>query len=137
MLKILGIDHVVFRTTKLEVMLHFYCQILGCTVERDKRTENGLVQLRAGSALIDIVQVDSELGRLGGKPPQQDGRNVDHICLQLETIEQDKLIQFLEQHQVHYSDFALRYGALGLTESIYIEDPEQNVIELKPVIAKT
>lgn len=131
MLKIVGIDHVVFRTSKLEVMLHFYCQILGCTVERDKRTENGLVQLRAGSALIDIVQVDSELGRIGGKLPQQNGRNVDHVCLQLAAIEQAKLIQYLEQHQVNHSGFALRYGAIGLTDSIYIEDPELNVIELK------
>lgn len=135
MLKIVGIDHVVFRTTKLDAMLHFYCDVLGCKIERDKRSDNGLVQLRAGTALIDLVMVDSDLGHLGGRPPKQDGRNVDHVCLQLEAIAQDRLTQFLDSHQINYSNFALRYGAAGLTESIYIEDPEQNVIELKPVLA--
>ncbi|CAM3678865.1 VOC family protein [Rheinheimera salexigens] len=134
MLKIIALDHVVFRTTKLEAMLQFYCDVLGCTVERDKLDDNGLIQLRAGSALIDLVQVDSKLGQLGGKAPEQDGRNVDHVCLQVAAISQDNLKQYLAQHQIKHSEFALRYGAAGLTESIYIADPEQNVIELKPLI---
>lgn len=134
MLKIIALDHVVFRTTKLEAMLQFYCDVLGCIVERDNLDDNGLIQLRAGSALIDLVQVDSKLGQLGGKAPEQDGRNVDHVCLQIAAISQDNLKQYLVQHQIKHSEFALRYGAAGLTESIYIADPEQNVIELKPLI---
>lgn len=134
MLKIIAIDHVVFRTTKLEAMLQFYCHILGCEVERDQLDNNGLIQLRAGSALIDLVQVDSQLGRLGGKAPQQDGRNVDHVCLQIAAIEPAQLAQYLASHKVKHSDFAMRYGAEGVSKSIYIEDPEQNVIELKPLV---
>jgi glyoxylase I family protein len=134
MLKIIAIDHVVFRTTKLDAMLQFYCNILGCEVARDQLENNGLIQLRAGSALIDLVRVDSQLGQLGGKAPQQNGRNVDHVCLQIAAIEQTQLVDYLAKHQIKHSDFALRYGAAGFTESIYIEDPEQNVIELKPLI---
>ena len=30
----LGIDHIVLRTKDLEAMIAFYCDVIGCTVER-------------------------------------------------------------------------------------------------------
>ncbi|NAW68351.1 VOC family protein [Vibrio sp. V27_P1S3P104] len=133
MLTIHGLDHVVLRTTKLEKMLDFYCTVLGCQIERVLPEELGLTQLRAGSALIDLVTVNSELGQEGGKPPQQDGRNVDHLCLQISPLAEAALIHYLDHHQIPHSGFAKRYGAQGFGRSIYIEDPEGNVIELKPL----
>ncbi len=47
MVKIREIDHLVLRVTKLEVMLQFYCTVLGCQIERSQE-EIGLTQLRAG-----------------------------------------------------------------------------------------
>lgn len=126
-----GLDHVVFRTTKLEAMLHFYCDILGCRLERRLLPSEGLVQLRAGTALIDLVTVDSALGKHGGGPPSQDGRNVDHVCLQIAPIPEGDLIACLESHGVGHSEFASRYGAQGFGCSIYVDDPEGNVVELK------
>nr|WP_110167188.1 VOC family protein [Vibrio sp. 11986-1-5]PXA73624.1 VOC family virulence protein [Vibrio sp. 11986-1-5] len=131
MLTIHGLDHVVLRTTQLDKMLYFYSTVLGCPIERTLPDEVGLIQLRAGSALIDIVTVDSELGKLGGKAPQQDGRNVEHICLQVSPFEETALLTFLDRHDIPHSDFDTRYGAQGFGRSIYIEDPEGNVIELK------
>ncbi len=55
MIEIAGIDHIVLRTDKLEAMQRFYCDILGCQIERDQMDKYGLLQLRAGSALIDLV----------------------------------------------------------------------------------
>ncbi len=133
-IKIVALDHVVYRTTKLSQMLEFYCDILGCHVERELPKELGLVQLRAGSALIDIVPVDSELGRAGGKAPSQDGRNVDHICLQIEPFDEQELICYLQSHNVRFSEFSDRYGAQGFGRSVYIKDPEGNEVELKPFI---
>ena len=69
MIRVRAIDHIVLRTAHLTNMVDFYCGVLGCTVERALPEEVGLYQLRAGSALIDIVAVDSELGRHGGGPP--------------------------------------------------------------------
>ena len=132
MIKLEGIDHVVLRTTKLPEMLHFYCQILGANLERELPKEMGLVQLRAGSALIDLVTVDSQLGQLGGKPPSQDGRNVDHFCLQIVPVEEHALLEYLSQHNIVCEGFAERYGAEGFGRSLYIQDPEGNVVELKP-----
>lgn len=76
MIQIREIDHVVLRVTDLEAMLRFYCDALGCKVER-RREELGLTQLRAGRSLIDLVTVDGELGRLGGSPPGPEGRKND------------------------------------------------------------
>lgn len=84
---ILAIDHIVLRTSKLNAMLHFYLDVLGCTLERE-RLDIGLTQLRAGNALIDLVTVESELGKLGGKAPSQNGRNMDHFCLQVAPFDE-------------------------------------------------
>jgi len=59
MIHVTAIDHVVLRTTRLDAMLTFYSDLLGCCIERTLPPEYGLVQLRAGNALIDIVSVDS------------------------------------------------------------------------------
>jgi glyoxylase I family protein len=132
LIEIKALDHVVFRTTRLAEMLHFYCDILGCVVERELPEAKGLTQLRAGSALIDLVSVDSELGRLGGAPPVQNGRNVDHVCLQISPLDEASLLEYLHRHGIKTSAFANRYGAEGFGRSLYIEDPEGNAIELKP-----
>ena len=132
MIKIRNLDHVVFRTTRLQQMLDFYCKVLGCTLERELPPEQGLSQLRAGDSLIDLVPVDSELGKLGGKPPSQDGRNVDHVCLRIGSVSELALIQWLDDHKVWHSGFENRYGADGMGRSIYVTDPEGNIIELRP-----
>lgn len=135
MIQVRNLDHVVFRTTRLQQMLDFYCKVLGCTLERELPPAQGLSQLRAGDALIDLVPVDSELGKMGGKPPVQNGRNVDHVCLRIEHISEVALLQWLDDHKVWHSEFEDRYGADGMGRSIYIQDPEGNVIELRPQIA--
>lgn len=132
MIRIRNLDHVVLRTTRLPEMLRFYCDVLGCKLERELPPEQGLSQLRAGDALIDLVTADSELGRQGGKPPSQDGRNVDHICLRIHSLGENEVIQYLQQHHIKHSGFEDRYGADGMGRSIYIEDPEGNVVELRP-----
>ncbi|MGR5548134.1 VOC family protein [Vibrio sp. PID23_8] len=129
-IEIRAIDHVVLRTCKLNDMLRFYRDILGCHIEREL-PDLGLTQLRAGSAIIDLVTVNGELGRLGGKPPSQDGRNLDHFCLQIGVYEEAALLDYLHQHNVNVAEFSERYGAQGFGRSVYIEDPEGNVVELK------
>ena len=80
--EILGLDHVVLRVADAERALGFYCGLLGCTLER-RLDEIGLIQLRAGHSLIDIVPLDGELGRQGGAGPAAEGRNLDHFCLRI------------------------------------------------------
>lgn len=131
MLEIAGIDHIVLRTSKLSEMLHFYTNVLGCTVERETSGDIGLTQLRAGNALIDLVTVDSRLGMMGGGAPTKTENNVDHFCLQLKPISETEIQQHLISHGITTGEFADRYGAQGFGRSIYINDPEGNTVELK------
>jgi glyoxylase I family protein len=124
------IDHVVLRTTELEKMLAFYCGVLGCTVER-RQDEVGLVQLRAGSSLIDLVPLDRPLGAMGGAPPGREGKNMDHFCLSLESFDEKSLSAYLAEHGIPAGEVAPRFGADGLGPSMYLVDPQGNTVELK------
>ena len=131
MIRIQAIDHLVLRTENVAEMVRFYGEVLGCPVERSLPPEAGLTQLRAGNALIDIVAVDSELGRAGGGPPGPDGNNLDHFCLQLAPVSQHDLRGWLESHGVSCGEFQTRYGATGFGPSVYIQDPDGNTVELR------
>ncbi len=138
MIWIKNLDHVVLRSQDAERLVAFYCNVLGCTVERRSSPELGMVQLRAGHALIDIVAVDSELGRMGGAAPGKDGRNMDHFCVRVDPFEEDAIRQHLAQQGVVGSKLENRYGAEGNGPSIYIQDPDGNTVELKgPPNSKT
>jgi catechol 2,3-dioxygenase-like lactoylglutathione lyase family enzyme len=129
-LRIRGLDHVVLRVSDLPRALRFYCDVLGCRVERTLEPL-GLHQLRAGAHLIDLVDVSGPLGRLGGPPPGAGGRNVDHVCVALEAFDAEALAAHLRSHGVEPGDVGSRYGAEGTGPSMYIRDPDGNVIELK------
>ena len=135
MIRVRLIDHVVLRTAHRETMLDFYARVLGCAVERRLPAEVGLTQLRAGRSLIDLVDVDSELGRAGGPPPSRSGNAVDHFCLQIEPVAEDELRAWLESNGVAAGDFEMRYGAEGFGPSVYVRDPDGNVVELRPAPA--
>lgn len=117
------IDHIVLRVRDAAAMRAFYCDVLGCSVERD-RAEIGLLQLRAGSSLIDLVPVDGKLGRMGGAAPGAEGRNLDHLCLRVEPFDRDAIVAHLQAHGVRVGDFGSRYGAEGEGPSQYLFDPE-------------
>jgi glyoxylase I family protein len=129
-IRIRDIDHLVLRVQDLEAMLNFYCKVLGCTVER-RVDEIGLVQLRAGRALIDLVPVDGKLGLAGGAAPGRQGRNVDHFCLRVEPFDAEVIDAWLDGARVAHGRVESRYGAEGEGPSIYLEDPEGNNVELK------
>ena len=130
MIQLKGIDHVVLRIRDETAMLRFYRDVLGCRVER-RLDDIGLIQLRAGDALIDLVPVEGELGRMGGAAPGREGRNMDHLCLRVEPFEADALARHLKAAGVEPGEVKRRYGAEGFGPSLYLEDPEGNVVELK------
>ena len=130
MFRIREIDHLVLRARDFEGLIDFYVKVLGCSVER-RSSEFGLAQLRAGRSLIDLVDTQGPLGRIGGAPPEQEGRNLDHFCLRVEPWDPEAIARHLRAHGAEPTDVANRYGAEGNGPSLYVKDPEGNVIELR------
>jgi glyoxylase I family protein len=130
MIQIREIDHLVLRVIDLDPMLRFYCEVLGCTIER-RQDAIGLVQLRAGRSLVDLVPVDGPLGKAGGAPPASEGRNLDHFCFRVEPFDEAMIRAELGAHRIDAGPTAIRNGAEGEGPSIYLSDPEGNVVELK------
>ena len=123
---ILGLDHVVLRAVDPAGLERFYMDVLGCTLERRQGT---LTQLRAGSALIDIVPADAA-GPAGGSS-RHGGANLDHLCLRVEPFDAVAITKHLAGQEIACGAETLRYGAEGNGPSIYLQDPEGNGVELK------
>lgn len=130
MITIREIDHIVLRVSDMNVMIDFYCRVLGCTVEK-RQPKFGLVQLRAGNSLVDLVDVAGVLGRAGGAPPGNSGRNLDHFCFRIDPFEAEAIKTHLAANGIEPGEVASRYGAEGRGPSLYITDPEGNTVELK------
>lgn len=124
------LDHIVLRVVDLDRMLRFYQDVLGCAMER-RQEELGLYQVRAGASLIDLVLVDGKLGRAGGAAPGPEGRNLDHFCLRVDPYDEAAIRAHLKAQGVEPGESGSRYGAEGEGPSLYLRDPEGNMIELK------
>ena len=118
--RIRNLDHVVLRVRDMEAALAFYTGVLGCREER-RLEEIGLVQLRAGASLIDLVPGDPEPG----------GANMDHFALRITPFDEAGLRAYLAGHGIETEAALPRYGAEGTGPSIYIRDPDGNTVELK------
>ena len=122
-LKVAELDHVVLRCRDQNRALDFYTRILGLREER-RIDQIGLIQLRAGRSMIDLVPATH--------PRIEDGLNVDHVCLAIEARDLHEVVRYLREHSIEVmGEPAMRYGAHGQGLSIYIRDPEGNVVELK------
>jgi len=129
-IRIRDIDHLVLRVVDLAATERFYCEVLGCSVAK-RQPSIGLVQLRAGRSLIDLVPVDGPLGRAGGAPPGREGRNLDHFCLRVDPFDDAAIRAHLQRFGVDAGAVESRYGAEGEGPSVYLTDPEGNTVELK------
>jgi len=131
MIHVKGLDHVVIRARDAENLIRFYCDVLGCRIERRASPELGLTQLRAGASQIDILNADGKLSRKKGALPGAEGHNMDHFCVQVDPFDEAEIFKHLTQHGVSFGEVETRFGAEGLGPSLYFDDPEGNTVELK------
>jgi len=127
---VIGFDHLVLRVRDKDRMLGFYVGVLGLAVDRD-RPDLGLTHVRAGPQMIDLVTLDGPLGQRGGEGPAATGRNLDHFALQVRPFDEPAIRAHLAAHGVDVIEEGPRYGADGDGFSLYVKDPEGNVVELK------
>jgi catechol 2,3-dioxygenase-like lactoylglutathione lyase family enzyme len=122
-LKVAEIDHVVLRCRDQNRAYDFYTRILGLSEER-RIAQIGLIQLRAGRSMIDLVPATG--------PRVEAGLNVDHVCIGIEARDLNEVAAYLRGQSVEVmGEPATRYGAHGAGLSIYVRDPEGNTVELK------
>src|SRR3982751_2266895 len=115
-LRVKGLDHVVLRVADMDRAIAFYEQVLGLHVER--RLESiGLVQLRAGVAMIDLVPRTED---------EDDGRNMDHFAVQIEEMDVPALTAHLKRHGIDPGEVRRRYGAEGYGSSLHIPAPDRD-----------
>jgi catechol 2,3-dioxygenase-like lactoylglutathione lyase family enzyme len=125
------IDHVVLRVTDIDRSVAFYKSLLGCEVVK-RRDDLGLVHLRVGVSMLDLVSVHGPLGRKGGVPPGAEGKNMDHLCLRIEPFDEAAILTFLTAQGVaHTPKVENNFGAEGDGLSVYFTDPDGNAVELK------
>jgi len=124
-----GLDHVVLLVDDMAVAKGFYVDVVGCTVEREI-LKYGMTQLRAGAALIDLVDIGSKEGAWA-RPEVAGGRNVDHVALDTGDWDESAMRAHLAAHGIEIVEEGLRGGAKGEDLSFYVRDPAGNQIELK------
>ena len=127
--EIAAIDHIVLRTRDPGRLERFYCDVLGCTVEK-RQPDFGLTQLRAGNALIDLVDANKQKLAVP-EATLAAARNLEHFCLRLVRFDAEALVAHLRAHGLEPGEVRERYGATGSGPSLYFDDPDGNTIELK------
>ncbi len=121
--RVAELDHVVLRCRDRDRAYDFYTRILGLVEER-RIDQIGLIQLRAGRSMIDLVPA--------AHPRSEEALNVDHVCLAIDAPDMNEVARYLREHAVEViGEPAMRYGAHGAGLSLYARDPEGNVVELK------
>src|SRR5207253_2787945 len=83
------------------------------------------------TGLLYLVTFDGPLGKSGGAAAGREGRNLDHFCFRVEPFDQEAIVAHLKKCGVNVGDIRPRFGAEGNGVSIYLTDPEGNMVELK------
>jgi catechol 2,3-dioxygenase-like lactoylglutathione lyase family enzyme len=124
-----AIDHVVLIVDGLEDAVKWYAEVVGAAEEKSLR-QSGMVQLRAGASMIDLVDAGSKAGEWA-RPAVEGGRNMDHFCLEIGPVTRQDMEAHLAKHGIEIEEQGLRGGAKGEGYSWYIRDLWDHRIELK------
>lgn len=122
-MKFLGIDHIVLTVTSIEKTLWFYCEVLGM---EEINFGKGRKAIQCGNQKFNLHEAGNEFEpkALHPLPGSTD------ICLISETP-LPILIEQLNRQQISIIEGPVeRTGAKGKINSIYVRDPDLNLIEI-------
>lgn len=121
MLQVRGLDHIVLVVADVERSLAWYCGELGLFGER-------VEEWRRGEVFFPSVRIDegTVIDLLMGEP---NGRNLDHVCLVIDPTDLEA-VKASGRFRV-VDGPGPRWGAQGTGTSVYVLDPDDNVVELR------
>ncbi|MEV4480021.1 VOC family protein [Micromonospora coxensis] len=120
-LRVTGFDHLVLTVADVERSLAFYCGPLGLAPVR-------VDEWRAGRVPFPSVRIDSHtiVDLVRGTRGES---NVDHFCLVVAPLDWAEVIASGVFDVVEGP--VGRFGARGSATSVYVRDPDGNVVELR------
>ncbi len=130
LVKITELDHIVLRVKDVEVSLRFYTETLGLKSERVEQWRKGEIRFPSArlndDTIIDFFASDE-------RPSSRDGvRNQDHFCMVIEPTDMEELKTKFEAMGVGIqAGPGKRWGSHGDGTSLYVYDPDDNVVELR------
>jgi len=130
LVKITEMDHIVLRVKDVEESLRFYTHVLGLKPERVELWRGGEVRFPSArlndDTIIDFFAADQPTISRDGV------RNQDHFCMVIEPTDMDGLKAKLESIGVDIqAGPGKRWGSHGDGISLYVYDPDNNVVELR------
>jgi catechol 2,3-dioxygenase-like lactoylglutathione lyase family enzyme len=123
-LRITGFDHLVLRCADVETALAWYVDTLGLAPVRVEEWRRGAVpfpsvRVSAGT-IIDLIPTAGVVTE----------RNVDHFCLVADRATVDAIAADPGTFRIH-GEPGVRFGAQGDGWSVYVDDPDGNVVEIR------
>jgi catechol 2,3-dioxygenase-like lactoylglutathione lyase family enzyme len=121
MVKASALDHFVLVVSDVERSLAWYQHHLGLDGVR-------LEEWRSGEAPFPSLRVDPStiIDFVPGEPGK--GGHLDHICF---VVSQHELDELRRAGELTVLEEGPRFGARGVAESIYVEDPDGLTVEMR------
>ena len=130
LVKITEMDHIVLRTRDVEESLRFYTEVLGLQAERVEQWRAG--EVRFPSARINADTIIDFFASDEIPNGRDDVRNQDHFCMVINETDMDALKARFEDAGIDIqAGPGKRWGSHGDGISLYIYDPDDNVVELR------
>ena len=130
LVQITELDHIVLRVQDVETSLRFYTQVLGLQAERVEQWRAG--EIRFPSARLNADTIIDFFGSDQQPIARDDAKNQDHFCMVIEPTDMEDLKAKFEGIGVDIqAGPGKRWGSHGDGISLYIYDPDDNVVELR------
>lgn len=120
------LDHLVLTVANIDATIDFYTEALGMDVV----TFDGRKALAFGIQRINLHQRGHEFNPKAAHPTPGSA----DLCF-LTTTPLEQVVEYLSEQKIHIEEGPLeRTGAIGKLKSIYIRDPDRNLIEISNIL---
>ncbi len=120
------LDHLVLTVANIDATVDFYTEVLGMEVVKFE----GRKALSFGIQRIQIEQRGHEFNPRAAHPTPGSA----DLCF-ITTAPLPEVIEYLTSQRIHIEEGPVeRTGAIGDLKSIYVRDPDRNLIEISNIL---